>query len=87
MCARLVHLKKVIEALAGSDMWVTVRSKAPVERNPTFDRAHKSIERATFWGSLQRITNAMQPMREVLRLTDSQKAYIQTAYARGGTLD
>jgi hypothetical protein len=73
MCARLLQLKEVVQELAGSDVWATARSKAPGDRKPVFDPVRKSVERPAFWGSLQRITNTMDSMRDVLRLADSDE--------------
>jgi hypothetical protein len=80
-CARLLQLKEVVEELAVSDVWATARSKAPGDRKLVFDRVRKSVERPAFWGSLQRITNAMEPMRDVLRLADSDEPSMGVAYA------
>jgi hypothetical protein len=62
-------------------VWATARSKVPGDREPVCDRVRKYVERSAFWGSLQHITNAMEPMRDVLRLADSDEPSMGVAYA------
>lgn len=81
MCARLLRLKEYVEELASSDMWDTARDKAPKDRRAVFKRARTAIKKKSFWQGLGYVVNAMEPMKEVLRLADSDEPSMGFAYS------